>query len=76
MKRFWDGLKSFLAAIAIGAICLVPAWYAHVAISYSVAPSWVYGFVIALVMGAGLVSVDFLKKAFSGIAPTRTRRRS
>jgi len=75
MMRIWDGFLSFLAAVATLAVALFPAWFAHLAISANLAPTWGYAFVLLLAFMAGLVALDFTRKAFKGIAPARSRAR-
>ena len=75
MVRLWDGFLSFLAAIATLAVCLLPAWFAHLAVSADLAPTWGYVFIVLLAFMAGLVALDFFRKAFKGIAPARSRAR-
>ena len=75
-KRIWDGGLSLASAGLVLGFALVPAWFAHLAIGANLAPVWGYVFVAGLAFGAGLVALDFLKKGFSGVAPSRTRRRS
>jgi hypothetical protein len=65
-----------VSAVFILSISLVPGWYAHIAANAGLAPTWIYLFIIALVFAAGLVALDFFKKGFGGVAPSRTRRRS
>lgn len=75
MIRILDGFKSLLAALAVLIITCVPAWFAHLAIAGALVPAWGYVFVTGLVLCAGVIAFDFLKKALAGIAPTRSRRR-
>lgn len=76
MKRIWDGGRSLVSAVLVLGLTLVPSWYAHIAANAGLAPTWIYLFIIALVFAAGLVAMDFFKKGFGGVAPSRTRRRS
>lgn len=75
MRKLWDGLLSLLAAIATVAICGIPAWFTYQAIAAKIAPVWVWAAVIALA-GVGIImTLAFLRKAASGISPSRDRPR-
>ncbi len=75
LTRLLDGFKSLLCALGVLIITGVPAWFAHLAIAAALVPAWGYVFVTALVLCAGIIAFDFLKKTLAGIAPTRSRRR-
>jgi hypothetical protein len=75
-KRIWDGGLSMVSGVVVLGVALVPAWFARLASGASLAPTGGYVFVAGLAFGAGLVALDFLKKGFNGVAPSRTRRRS
>lgn len=75
MVRIWDGFLSFVSALATLAVALIPAWFAHLAVGAELAPTWGYAFIALLAFVAGLVALDFIKKAFKGIAPARSRAR-
>ena len=75
MRHIVDGIASFLAALATVAICGLPSWFTYRAIEAGVAPTWAWGAVIALSAVGAIMTVAFLRKAFSGIAPSRERRR-
>ena len=75
MIRLWDGFLSLVAAVATLAIALFPAWFAHLAVSAGLAPVWGYAFILLLAFLAGLVALDFCRKALKGIAPARSRAR-
>ena len=70
-----DGLQSLVAAVLAAAVGLVPAWFAHLAISGEQAPTWGYATIALLVMFTGMMVFSFLRKAGSGIGPLRERRR-
>ena len=75
MKQFWDGLLSFLSAIATAVITGGPSWFTYQAVEADIAPQWALGFVFVL-GGMGLIlTIAFLRKAKGGISPTRDRRR-
>ncbi|MCK0120863.1 hypothetical protein MWU61_09945 [Loktanella sp. F6476L] len=75
MKTMWDGLLSFLAAIATAIITGGPSWYTYQATEAGIAPKWALGFVFVL-GGMGLIlTIAFLRKAKGGISPTRDRKR-
>jgi len=75
MKPFLDGTASFLAALATLAICGGPAWFTYLAIQANVAPWWAWFFIAALAGVGALMTFAFLRKAVSGVAPSRERRR-
>ena len=56
MARVWDGFLSLLAAVATLAVGLIPAWFAHLAVSAGLAPVWGYAFIVLLAFMAGLVA--------------------
>lgn len=75
MRKLLDGFLSLLAAIATVAICGVPSWFTYQAIIAKVAPTWAWAGVIAL-GGVGIImTLAFLRKAFSGVSPSRDRPR-
>lgn len=75
MRKIWDGLLSLLAAIATIAICGLPSWFTYQAIVAKVAPTWAWAAVVALA-GVGIImTLAFLRKAASGISPSRDRPR-
>ncbi|MCO4842198.1 MAG: hypothetical protein KC439_04740 [Yoonia sp.] len=75
MRRIWDGFLSFLAAITTVAICGVPTWFTYQAIVAKIAPTWAWAAVIAL-GGVGMImTLAFLRKAASGVSPSRERPR-
>lgn len=75
MRKLVDGFLSLLAAIATVAICGVPSWFTYQAIIANVAPTWAWAGVIAL-GGVGIImKLAFLRKAFSGVSPSRERPR-
>lgn len=75
VRHLWDGFKSLLAAAATIAICGLPSWFTYQAIAANVAPIWAWGAVIALA-GVGIImTLAFLRKAMSGISPSRDRPR-
>ena len=75
MKAFLDGLASFLAALATIAICGLPSWFTYKAIDANVAPWWAWFAVGALAAVGILLTFAFLRKAVSGVAPSRERKR-
>lgn len=75
MRKLVDGFLSLLAAIATVAICGVPSWFTYQAIIAKVAPTWAWAGVIAL-GGVGIImTLAFLRKALSGVSPSRDRPR-
>jgi len=75
MRKLVDGFLSLLAAIATVAICGVPSWFTYQAIMAKVAPTWAWAGVIAL-GGVGIImTLAFLRKALSGVSPSRDRPR-
>lgn len=75
MRKLLDGFLSFLAAFATVAICGVPAWFTYQAIMAKIAPTWAWAGVITL-GGVGIImTLAFLRKAFSGVSPSRDRPR-
>lgn len=75
MRKLWDGFLSLLAAIATAAICGVPTWFTYQAIVAKIAPVWAWSAVIALGGVGFLMTIAFLRKAFSGVSPSRDRPR-
>lgn len=74
-KNILDGLLSLLAALATLAVFGLPIWATHQAITYGLAPVWVYVAVIGLVFVGGNLAIAFLRKALDGVAPLRERKR-
>ncbi|MDO7557434.1 MAG: hypothetical protein MUR46_06420 [Loktanella sp.] len=75
MRKLVDGFLSLLAAIATVAICGVPSWFTYQAIMAKVAPTWAWAGVIALGGVGFIMTLTFLRKAFSGVSPSRDRPR-
>jgi len=75
MRKLVDGFLSLLAAIATVAICGVPSWFTYQAIMAKVAPTWAWAGVIALGGVGFIMTLAFLRKAFSGVSPSRDRPR-
>lgn len=75
MRKLLDGLVSFLAAIATVVICGLPSWFTYQAITAKVAPVWAWASVAALSAVGIIMTLAFLRKAFSGISPSRDRPR-
>lgn len=75
IKNIWDGLLSFLAAIATLAVFGIPIWTSHLAITYGIAPSWAYVALVGLVFVGGNLAIAFVRKAVAGVAPLRDRKR-
>lgn len=75
MRKLVDGFLSLLAAIATVAICGVPSWFTYQAIIAKVAPTWAWAGVIALGGVGFIMTLTFLRKAFSGVSPSRDRPR-
>ena len=75
MKHIWDGLLSFLAAIATAVITGGPSWFTYQAVEADIAPQWALGFVFVLGGMGVILTIAFLRKAKGGISPTRDRRR-
>ncbi len=75
MKPFLDGTASVLAALATIVICGLPSWFTYKAIEADVAPLWAWAAIAALAGVGILMTFAFLRKAVSGIAPSRERRR-
>jgi predicted FMN-binding regulatory protein PaiB len=75
MRKLVDGFLSLLAAIATVAICGVPSWFTYQAIMTKVAPTWAWAGVIALGGVGFIMTLTFLRKAFSGVSPSRDRPR-
>ncbi len=75
MRRIWDGFLSLIAAIATVAICGVPAWFTYKAIDAGLAPVWVWAAVAALAGVGVIMTLAFLRKAASGVSPSRERPR-
>ena len=75
MRNIWDGVLSFLAALASFAVFAVPAWATHQAITYGIVPSWCYVALVGLVYIGGNLTIAFLRKAFDGVSPLRERKR-
>lgn len=75
MRILWDGFLSFLAAIATVAICGVPTWFTYQAIVAKIAPTWAWAGVVSLGGVGILMTIAFLRKAFSGVSPSRDRPR-
>ena len=75
MPKLWDGFLSLLAAIITAAICGVPSWFTYQAIAAGLAPTWAWAGVIALAGVGLLMTIAFLRKAASGISPSRDRPR-
>ncbi|MDA7426607.1 hypothetical protein [Thalassococcus lentus] len=69
VKRIWAGVLSLIAALITAAAGFVPGWYAHLAISIGIAPTWVYACIVALVLVTSAVVLAFLSKAWQGIPP-------
>ncbi|WP_106743969.1 hypothetical protein [Yoonia maritima] len=74
-RNILDGAASFCAALITLTVCGLPAWFTVVAVRSDVAPIWAYGAAAGLAIIGGILTVAFLRKSFSGIAPTRQRRR-
>ena len=75
MKQFWDGLLSFLAAIATAVMTGGPSWFTYQAVEADIAPNWALAFVFVL-GGMGVIQTfAFLRNAKGVIVPTRDRRR-
>jgi predicted FMN-binding regulatory protein PaiB len=75
MRKLVDGFLSLLAAIATVAICGVPSWFTYQTIMAKVAPTWAWAGVIALGGVGFIMTLTFLRKAFSGVSPSRDRPR-
>ena len=75
VSHLWDGFLSAMAAIATSALCGVPVFYSYQAITFGIAPIWVWGFIIALGGVGFILTIAFLRKAAAGISPSRERRR-
>ena len=75
MRKLVDGFLSLLAAIATVAICGVPSWFTYQAIMAKLAPTWAWAGVIALGGVGFIMTLTFLRKAFSGVSPSRDRPR-
>jgi len=75
MRKLVDGFLSLLAAIATVAICGMPSWFTYQAIMAKVAPTWAWAGVIALGGVGFIMTLTFLRKAFSGVSPSRDRPR-
>lgn len=75
MRRFFDRLASFLAAIATFAIAGGPVWFTIKAVRSEIAPIWAYGFAAALGIVGVVLTLAFLRKGVQGVAPTRMRKR-
>ena len=74
-KNIWDGILSLLAALTTLAVFGLPVWATHQAITYGLAPAWVYIAVVGLVFVGGNLAIAFLRKARDGVAPLRERKR-
>jgi hypothetical protein len=74
-RNIWDGVLSFLAALASFAIFAMPVWATHQAITYGIVQSWFYVALVGLVYIGGNLTIAFLRKAFDGVAPLRDRKR-
>lgn len=75
MRTAFDGLLSLLCALATLGLCGVPIWCSHLAIQAFLVPTWIYALLGIFGFLAVLLAFDFLRKAASGIAPLRERRR-
>lgn len=75
MRNLWDGILSLGAAVGTVAIVGVPLWCAHLAVNYGIASTWAYAPMAALLVVGGIMVLAFLRKAASGVAPLRDRKR-
>ncbi len=75
MRAFFDGLLSFVAAVATAALTLIPAYYAWMSIDAGFAPQWVWINISGLSLAAAVMIFVLLRKAKDGVAPLRARRR-
>jgi len=74
-RNIWDGVLSFIAALATLAVFAIPAWATHQAITYGLVPAWCYVALVGLVYVGGNLSIAFLRKALDGVSPLRERKR-
>lgn len=75
LRIIFDGFLSLIAAILTGAVVLLPAWYAHMAIDSGLAPFWIYASIAGLLFVGAVMIFAFLRKARQGVSPLRERRR-
>jgi len=76
MKVFFDGLLSGLAAIFTLIVCGLPGFAAFQSIKFGIVSEWFYAPLIGLGFIGILLTFSFARKAFKGISPSRSRRRS
>lgn len=76
MKQVWDGFLSALAALFTLVVCGLPGFAAFQSIKFGIVPEWFYAPLIGLGFIGILLTLAFARKAISGIAPSRSRRRS
>lgn len=75
LRIIWDSFLSIVVALLTGAVVIVPAWYAHMAIDSGLAPQWIYINIAGLVFVGVVMIFAFLRKARSGVSPLRERKR-
>ena len=79
MYLVWDGFKSLIVAVVAIFICGAPvALGVHALMGWAIPdwfriPAWAS---LVILSGVGLIlTVAFLRKAWNGISPTRSRKR-
>jgi len=76
IAAIFDGVLSGLAAVFTAVVCGLPGWATFQAITVEAVPQWFYVPLIGLGFIGILLTISFLRKAFKGISPSRSRRRS
>lgn len=75
VRNAMDGAASILAAFFTAGVCGLPAWFTFVAVRGGLAPVWAYAAAGVLAAIGVILTLAFLRKGLSGIAPTRQRKR-